>query len=149
MKKICVLMSLITITTASVFGQSIADQLTIAECSFRLYNGPTELEILNQMVTSRAVASANPEFNSSVRVYHIEFTYRGAEMTLQNAKVEFLDGHKRPLHAIQLSDASRYMKVDTLGHRPNPLTRYIAISLQGIPLRLLDEVVSIRISGGR
>ena len=149
MKKAGVLISLIVIAATSVFGQSIADQLLVAECSFRLYNGPTELVILDQMVSARAVASANPELNFSVRVYHLEFTYKGDEMNLKNARVEFLDKNKRPLHAIQLADASRYMTVDSLGHRPNPRTRYIAISLQGIPLRLLDEVVSIRISGGR
>jgi hypothetical protein len=68
------------------------------------------------------------------------------EMELKNALIEFLDINKRPLHAIQAEDASRYMKVNTLGNRPSPRVRYIAISLEGIPLRLLDEVVSIRIA---
>ena len=93
--------------------------------------------------------SANAELKSSVRVYHIEFTYKGAEMKLKNGLVEFLDEHKQPLHVIRLEDASRYMKVDTLGHRSNPRTRYIAISLQGIPLRILDKVVNVRISRGQ
>ncbi len=149
MKTGCVMMSLIALIATSTFGQSIADQLLVADCSFRLFNASTELKILDQMVTTRAVESSNAELNSSVCAYHIEFTYTGVEMKLKGARVEFLDENKRPLHAIQLEDSSRYMKVDTLGHRPNPKTRYLAISLQGIPLRLLDEVVSIRISGGQ
>jgi hypothetical protein len=149
MKKVCVFLSLITITASSVCGQSISDQLLVAECSFRYYNGPTELVILDQMITTRAVASAKPELNSSTRAYHIEFTYKGDEITLQGARVEFLDDHKRPLHAINLKDASHYMKVDTLGHRPNPRSRYVAINLQGIPLQFLDEVISIRIFPGK
>lgn len=149
MKTVCVMMSLMAIIATSTFGQSIADQLLVAECSFRLFNGSTELNVIDQMVTSRAVASSKEELNSSVSAYHLEFTYKGAEMKLKSASVEFLDEKKRPLHAIQLEDPSRYMKVDTLGHRPNPKTRYVVISLQGVPLRLLDKVASIRISGGQ
>jgi len=138
----------LAITTAA-FGQSVADQLLVAECSFRLYDGFTEVVVLDQMVTTRAVASPGSELKTWGQAYHIEFTYKGDGVELANALVEFLDDKKRPLHAFRLGDSSQYMKVDTLGNRPNPKTRYIAISLQGIPLRLLDEVVAIRISGGK
>ncbi|VGO16945.1 hypothetical protein PDESU_05538 [Pontiella desulfatans] len=125
-----VVASLVPLFVASTFGQSIADQLAVAVCSFRLYDSHTEVEVLDQMVTTRAVKSSNPELNTSGHTYFIEFTYKGKEIKLANAQVEFLDEHKRPLHAIQLDDAGGYMKVDPLGNRPNPQTRYIAISLQ-------------------
>lgn len=145
MKKTRVMaLSFVLAIATSAFGQSIADQLLVAKCSFRLFDGSTEVVILDQMVTKRAAKGSNP----SGQAYFIEITYKGKEMELADAKVEFLDANKRPLHAIWLENTS-YMKVDTMGNRPSPKTRYIAISLQGIPLRLLDGVVSIRISGGK
>lgn len=146
MKNTCILLLLIISSAVTALGQSVADQLRVAECSFRLYDGPTELKLLDQMITMRSVNTSSSGLKTFGRVYHIEMTYKGAEVELKNALIEFLDEQKRPLHATRMSDTSRFMKVDTLGYRPSPKVRYIAISLEGIPLRLLDEVVSIRIS---
>jgi hypothetical protein len=148
MKNVCVLMFLMISTAVSVLGQSIANQLLIADCSFRLFDGPTELKVIDQMVTKRTVRGSNTELKTFGEAYFIEFTYVGNEMVLENAQVEFLDEDKRPLHEISLDDSSRYMKVNMLGSRPSPQTRFVAISLEGIPLRLLDGVVSIRIKAG-
>jgi hypothetical protein len=146
MKNACLVLFLILSAAGSALGQSIANQLTVAKCSFQFYAGPTELEVLDQMVTTRSVQNSNPELKTFGRAYFIEVEYKGDEMEMNNALIEFLDENKRPLHAFRVEDASQYMKVNTLGHRPNPRVRYIAISLEGIPLRLLDDVISIRIS---
>lgn len=145
MKRACALVSLLALTATASFGQSIAEQLLVAECSFRLYDGPTEVEVLDQMVTMRAFEKSTDHLKTFGSAYHIEFTYKGDPMVVEAAVIEFLDEDKRPLHAIQVEDESRYMRVETLGHRPRPKTQYLAISLEGVPLRLLDQVVSIRV----
>lgn len=148
MKKACVIMCVSVLAAASSFGRTIADQLQVAECSFRLYDGPTEVEILDQMVTMRAFEKSNGDLKTFGSAYHIEIAYKGDPINMEAAVIEFLDKDKRPLHAITVEDESRFMRVETLGHRPRPKTQYIAISLEGIPLRVLDEVISIRIKKG-
>ncbi|WP_372799191.1 hypothetical protein [Pontiella sp.] len=145
MNKRSLMIGLFALSFLPSFGQSVADQLRVAECSFRLYNGPTEVEVIDQMVTMRGFEKTTGDLKTFGSAYHLEFTYKGDAVDLTGGTIEFLDEDKRPLHAMAAEDESRFMQVDTLGHRPNPKTRYIAISLEGIPLRLLDEVVSIRI----
>lgn len=145
MKKVYLVMSLLIMSAGSVFGQSIADQLKVAECSFRFFDGPTELKVIDQMVTMRSVEKLNGEIKTYGRAYHIEFSYIGDPVSLSGSTVEFLDKNKRPIHSLFLEDEGRFMKVDTEGQRMNPKTRYVALSLEGIPLRVLDGVISIRI----
>jgi hypothetical protein len=137
-------MIVITLSALSSWGQSIADQLAIAHCSFRLFAGPSEVTVLDQIITQRAVSKSSEGLKTFGTAYHIEITYKGEALNLQGATVEFLDSTKRPLHTIAL-DGTRFMNVTLQGSRSLPKTHYIAISLEGIPLRLLDEVVSIRI----
>lgn len=148
MKNAFVIISMITLSALSTLGQSVADQLAIAQCSFRLFDGPTELKVLDQMITRRAVEKSTGDLKTFGTAYHIEFTYKGDDLNLRGATVEFLDKDKRPVHELVLGE-SRSMNITTLGSRPLPKTHYIAISLEGIPLRLLDEVISIRIKKGR
>jgi hypothetical protein len=129
MKTAYMIMSLFVLSAVVAAGQSIADRLKVAECSFKLFDGPTELEVLDQMVTKRAVRNSNPEIRTFGSAYHIEFMYRGDELTLNNAVIEFLDKDKRPLHAITAESESRFMNVTRLGNRPHPKVRFIAISL--------------------
>ncbi len=145
MKKLGIIVGLFVVTVVSTFGQSIADQLKVAECSFRFFDGPTELKVIDQMVTMRSVEKLNGEIKTYGRAYHIEFSYIGDSVGLSGATIEFLDKNKRPIHSLYLEDEGRFMKVDTQGQRMNPKTRYVAISLEGIPLRVLDGVISIRI----
>lgn len=135
----------------TVHAQSISDQLKAADCEFQIRKGSSEIKILKQMITLRAVSEPGVVSAKSInststntagyRAYHLEFSYTGDHIDASSIKsVEFL-ADRKVIHEIIIDPDSRRMSGSERGK-----TGYFAINLENVPLLLLDDVTTIKLN---
>ncbi|NNJ70834.1 MAG: hypothetical protein HKP10_06040 [Kiritimatiellales bacterium] len=134
-------------------GQSVADQLKVADCNFKILYEGEEVQVQRQMITLRAVSESeevkieNNYFkihSAAYRAYHLEFSYSGDLIDYNDVGyVEFYNRQNKRIHIADLEKDSR--RISESEKRMPQKVRYFAISLEDTPLLLLDEVSYINI----
>lgn len=136
---------LLSVISASA-QPSLLEQLGVAQTNFKITLNDYPLEVAAQGITLRAVGEKiehrkgreNEQINDiAYRAYHLEFAFKQKYKVRDGFEViEFFEGND-VLHAISLKSPSR--KISTPNGRRYE-TNFIAISLEGIPLVMLDSI---------
>ncbi|MDF7801776.1 hypothetical protein P4C99_20020 [Pontiellaceae bacterium B1224] len=147
------LITIFTTLALSVHAQvqSISGQLKAADCHFLIKNDGKDVQTLDQKITLRAVSekdtvvinSREQVYGSGYRSYHLEFAYTKdhPDRPIQANSIEFLNDKDELIHRISLLKNDRTMAESEQTRTLR--VRYMAVSLQGIPLTLLDDVAVI------
>ena len=137
-------------------SETLSDSLKVADCEFIIRYKSRKLDVLRQMITLRAVSETKTEQGNSkgaagYRAYHLEFCYEGDYIRSRVfLRVDFKNAKGQRLHTIWMLPDERHMNES--GDRPLSLerkSRYFAISLENVPLLLLDDVAEIAIEDNR
>jgi hypothetical protein len=147
------LLALLFLTlSASGAETKLFEQLAVTETDFAITFDDFPLEVSAQGITLRAVSEqkshdlgkdAKQVNDFAYRAYHLEFAFnRRYKVREQFSVVEFYEGND-VVHRIALQKPSR--KITTTNGRPYE-TNFVAISLEGVPLVLLDSVTRINFS---
>ncbi|MBC2601157.1 hypothetical protein [Puniceicoccus vermicola] len=137
---------------ASLSAESpIFDELSVAETHFKITMDDYPLEVTKQGITLRAVHDTvtrviSPESKQindfAYRTYHLEFAFKQKYRIKGSlAVIEFFEGNDL-IHSISLDSPSR--KLAKPNERLNE-TNFLAISLEGVPLVMLDSIDRINL----
>ena len=141
----------LVLSTFSTLGAEtkLFDQLVVAATEFDITFDDFPLDVSTQGITLRAVKDreshdlkkdAEQVNDFAYRAYHLEFAFnRKYKVREQFAVVEFYEGND-VVHRIAIQKPSR--KITTTNGRPYE-TNFVAISLEGVPLVMLDSVTRI------
>lgn len=139
------LIGLFTFALAS-FGETIFEQVALAETQFKITLNDVELDVVTQGLTERAVRDQvvynenkdNEQTNDiTYQAYHLEFAFRQKYRVRDGFEViEFYEGNDI-IHTISIKSPSRTIST-TNGRRYE--TNFMAINLEGIPLVMLDSI---------
>lgn len=136
------LISLPSVTSAG----SLFDQLAVAPTDFEITLNDHALEVAAQGITLRAV-SETITYNKgkeveqtndfAYRAYHLEFAFKQKYKVRDGfGVIEFFEGND-VIHRISLKSPSR--KISSANGRLYE-TNFLAISLEGVPLVMLDSI---------
>jgi len=134
---------------------SIFKQLALAETKFAITLNDHSLQVASQGITLRAVSDrkvhnrnqADEQINDfAYRAYHLEFAFKQKYKVRDGFEVvEFIEGNE-VIHTISLKDSSR--KIASVDERRYE-TNFLAISLEGVPLTMLDSIDRINFRRAR
>ena len=150
MKVFTALLALLSFTNGVLSAEAkLFDELAVAKTEFVITFNDFPLDVSTQGITLRAVKERASHERSekaeqindfAYQAYHLEFSFsRKYQVREQFAAVEFYEGND-VVHRIPLQQPSR--KISTTNGRPYE-TNFVAISLEGVPLVLLDSVTRI------
>ncbi|TVP79292.1 MAG: hypothetical protein EA353_06435 [Puniceicoccaceae bacterium] len=148
--------ALLFFTVSALGAQStLFDQLAVAKTEFVITFDGFPLDVSAQGITLRAVKEreshdllkdAQQINDFAYRAYHLELAFtRKYKVREQFAVVEFYEGNDL-IHRISIQSPSR--KLSTTNGRPYD-TNFVAISLEGVPLVMLDSVTRINFRGSK
>lgn len=149
--KLCLAYLALFLSTFGALGAEtkLFDQLVVAKTEFAITFDDFPLDVSAQGITLRAVPEqkrhdlgkeAKQVNDFAYRTYHLEFAFtRKYKVREKFAVVEFYEGND-VVHRINLQKPSR--KISTTNGRPYE-TNFVAISLEGVPLVMLDSLTRV------
>jgi len=144
---LCILVSVATIEAAPLF-----DSLGVIKTNFKITLNDTPLEISRQGITQRVVTDeirgrrdAGEEVINHIayQAYHLELAYKLKFIDQRDyAVIEFYNSSNELIHEYAINDKNRSF---TTSSERRYDSNYLALSLKGVPLVMLDSVSRINL----